>query len=216
MSHESQNLFNNRFKIDELGNFQAIGHFLATKTIKAGQGIQILDEDMESDRFHIFISGMSDSPVLPPAFNNTLIFETTELENENFMGVMFWDKTTGRPSLILNQGAPARASVIERSLIIGAGKGNKPLDENYTKGEEFANLSFNTSENGADLGVENCIETKGGLFTDSINESTLGQGVSINGNFKVIDGEVYILNLAGQGNKPIQVDDDGRLYTLAN
>ncbi len=216
MSHETElNLFNNQFKIDEHGNFEAVGHFRATKSIKVGEGLEILDPTLEFDLFHIFISGMNDQPTpLPDDFNNTLVFETTSLDNENFMEIMFYDKTTGRPSLVLNQGAPNRGSVIERSLIVGAQKGLKALDGDYTAGYDFENLNFNTSVYGADLGVENNVEVLGQIFTDKIDESTLDAGVSINENFKVIDGEVYILNLAGQGNKPIQVDNDGRLYTL--
>jgi hypothetical protein len=215
VSHETElNLFNNKFQIDEGGNFRADGHFMATQSIKVGDGIEILDPSLEYDMFHIFISGMNDPSPLPVDFDNTLIFETTSLDNLNYMEIMFWDKTTGRPSLVLNQGAPNRATVIERSLMIGAQKGAKVLDGYYTAGDDFENLDFNTSMYGADLGVENNTEIHGNLFVDQIHESTEGAGVSINENFKVIDGEVYISNLAGQGNKPIQVDNDGRLYTL--
>ncbi len=211
--HRALNLFNNQFKIDEDGNFQANGHFFASKSIKVGDGFEILSPDLQNDMFHIFISGMNGPTPLPDDFDNTLVFETTSLDNEHSMEIMFWDKTTGRPSLVLNQGAPNRATVIERSLILGAQKGTKTLDGDYTKGDDFDNLDFDTSLNGADLGVENNLEVLGQVFTDQIKESTPGAGVSINENFKVVDGEVYVLNLAGRGNKPIQVDDDGRLYT---
>lgn len=215
MSHETElNLFNNQFKIDEYGNFQAEGHFLATKSIKVGQGLEILDPTLQFDMFHVFISGMNAPTPLPDDFDNTLVFETTSLDNANYMEVMFWDKTTGRPSLVLNQGAPNRGSVFERSLIVGAQKGLKTLDGDYTTGDDFENLDFNTSVYGADLGVENNVEILGELFVDQIHESTPEAGVSINENFKVINGEVFILNLAGQGNKPIHVDNTGRLYTL--
>lgn len=207
-------LFNNRFKIDENGNFEADGHFHATKTVKVHDGVEITDRVTENTIFEVFVSGQSSLDLIPEAFDNTLVFRTKELNNENKMQYAFWNNVLDRPSLVLNQGAPNRASVIERSLIVGANKGAKPLDGYYTSGEDFENLDFDTSLHGADLGVENNLEILGEAFVDQIHESTPGAGVSINENFKVIDGEVYILNLANQGNKPIQVDNDGRLYTL--
>ena len=211
---KSISLFNNKFKIDENGDFEAVGHFHATKTIKVHDGIEITDKETEDTIFEIFISGESSLDLIPEAFHDTLVFRTRELNNENKMQYAFWNNNLNRPSLVLNQGAPNRASVIERSLIVGAQKGTKALDGEYTSGNDFDNLDFDTSLNGADFGVENNVEILGDLFIDQIHESTQGAGVSLNENFKVIDGEVYILNLAGQGNKPIQVDDDGRLYTL--
>lgn len=215
MSHETGlNLFNNRFKIDEEGNFEADGHFHATKTVKVHDGIEITDKTTEETIFEVFVSGLSSLDLIPEAFTNTLVFRTKELNNPNKMQYAFWNNALNRPSLILNQGAPNRASVMERSLIVGAQKGTKTLDGDYTAGDDFENLDFNTSAYGADLGVENNVEILGDMFIDQIHESTPGAGVSINENFKVIDGEVYVLNLAGRGNKPIQVDDTGRLYTL--
>jgi len=211
---EELRLFNNKFKIDENGDFEADGHFHATKTIKVHDGMEITDKDTEDTIFEIFVSGQSFLELLPEAFKETLIFRTKQLNNENKMQYAFWNDFLDRPSMVLNQGAPNRATVIERSIIVGANKGVKPLDGNYTDGSDFENLSFDTSLEGADLGVENDIEILGELFVNQIHESTPGSGVSINENFKIIDGEVYILNLAGRGNKPIQVDDDGRLYTL--
>lgn len=213
MSDEMR-LFNNRFKIDNDGNFEADGHFHATKTIKVHDGFEITNPITEATIFEIFVSGLSSLDLIPEAFDNTLVFRTKQLNNINKMEYAFWNDSLNRPSFVLNQGAPNRASVFERSLIVGAQKGAKLLDGYYTAGDDFINLSFDTSAYGADLGVEHNMEILGELFVDQIHESTPGTGVSINENFKIIDGEVYILNLAGQGNKPVQVADDGRLYCL--
>ncbi len=209
-----QNLFNNKLKIHNNGDFEAIGHFHATKSIKVHDGFEILERTTEEVIFEVFVAGLSSLDNIPECFDNTLIFRTKNLNNPNKMQYAFWNKILDRPSLVLNQGAPNRASIFERSLIVGAQKGAKLLDGNYTDGADFENLDFDTTQHGADLGVENNAEILGGVFVDQIHESTPDAGVSINEVFKVIAGEVYILNLAGQGNKPIQVDDDGRLYTL--
>jgi hypothetical protein len=210
------NLFDNKFRIDNDGNFEADGHFHATKTIKVHDGFEITRPNTEEEEtiFEIFMSGISTLSELPVAFENSLVFRTQLLENENKMQYVFWNSSLDRPTMVLNQGAPNRATVIERSLIVGANNGTRPLDGNYTLGDEFDNLAFDTAQYGADLGIEHDCEVLGELFVDQIHESSPGAGVSINENFKVINGEVYILNLAGQGNKPIQVDDNGRLYTL--
>lgn len=209
------NLFNNRFTIDKNGDFEAVGHFHATRTVKVHDGLEITDKTTEETIFEVFVSGLSSLSPLPEAFDNALVFRTEQLNNANKMQYVFWNHTLNRPSLVLNQGAPNRATVIERSLIIGAQKGQKPLNEDYTLNNDFNNIPCDTTGLGADLGVEHAIECPN-IFTDQIHESTPGEGVSINENFKVINGEVYILNLAGQGNKPIQVADDGRLYTIPN
>lgn len=207
-------LFNNKFNIKENGDFEAVGSFHATKSIQVHDGFEILEEGTEDTVFHIYIGGTSGKPVIPPSFNNTMVFRTEKLDNVNKMQYTFWNSALSRPTFVLNQGAPNRATVIERSLIVGAEKGTKALDENYTDGNSFTNLAFDTTLNGADFGVENDCEILGKLFVDEIKESTQDAGVKINNSFAVIDGEIYMYNLAGQGNKPVQVDNDGRLYTI--
>ncbi len=208
------NLFDNKFKIDDDGNFEAVGHFHATKTIKVHDGFEITDRELDETLFEIFVNGISTLSSVPEAFDNTLIFRTENLNNINKMQYAFWNCDLDRPSLVLNQGAPNRASVLERSFIVGAEKGMKSLNGDYTLGAEFTNLAFDTDQYGADFGVEHDTEILGQLYVDQIHESTPDAGVSINENFKVINGEVYIINLAGQGNKPIQVDNEGKLYTF--
>lgn len=152
--------------------------------------------------FRFFIAGRhNEEDPLPEAFNDTLIFETYELSNVNNMEMAFWDHENHRPSLVLNQGAIGRASIFERSLIIGAQKGTKDLDGSYSLSDDFPNLSCNTTLYGADFGVENDVEVKGNLFVDDINESTADTGVTVegvllknralfleDGNFNITDG----------------------------
>lgn len=152
------------------------GRFTSSSPISLKDGLHLVGEDVAGD-FHIFIAGLHQNEVeIPAAFDNSLIFETHSIQNLYAMEVVFWDEQTGRPSLVLNEGAAGRATVIERSLILGAQKGTKALDGNYTLGTgTFANLAFDTSVFGADLGVEHDIELLGTLFVDVIDASSGGR-----------------------------------------
>lgn len=180
--------------------------------------------------FHILVSGLhyNENP-LPPAFDNCLVFDTHQIKNANFMEVAFWDAENVRPSLVLNQGAPGRATLIERSLIIGAQKGTKALDGDYTLCNDFPNIVCDTSAYGADLGVEHDLEVRGIIYTDQIKPSS-GTEVSIDDlkvdNVKIdnvitdlikvdnveVNDNVQLLSLAGGGNRTVKVDNAGDLY----
>lgn len=203
------------------------------KPIGVGDGLSLHGSEQY---FHILISGIhyNENP-LPVAFDNCLVFDTHEIKNANFMEVVFWDAENARPSLVLNQGAPYRASLFERSLIIGARKGTKALDGNYTLCSDFPNLLCDTSLYGADFGVENNLEVLGIIYADQIKESTLGAGVSFDelkadtikvdnitidnvitdlirvDNIEINDG-MQINDFAGEGNRTVKVDNNGRLY----
>jgi hypothetical protein len=203
------------------------------KSLNVKDGINICGSD---EHFNVLVSGLNaNDPELPSCFDNTLIFQTKALDNANNMEIAFWDKENARPSLILNQGAPGRASLFERSLIVGAQKGIKSLDGNYTLCDDFPNLSCDTSLYGADLGVENDLEVRGIIYVDKIKESTLGLGVSFNeikaDVLKVddltvdnvitdlvtlddveVNDSVVIHSLAGGGNRAVKVDNTGNLY----
>lgn len=204
------------------------------KPIGVGDGLGLHGSEQY---FHILVSGIhyNENP-LPAAFDNCLIFDTHEIKNVNFMEVAFWDAENARPSLILNQGAPGRASRFERSLIIGAQKGVKALDGFYTLCTDFPNLLCDTSLYGADFGVENNLEVLGIIYVDQIKESTPGVGVTIDSlkaddlktdNLQVdevliadttqtddleVNDSVKLLNFAGGGNRTVKVDNDGNLY----
>ena len=175
-------------------------------------------------KFNLFVAGVRPHlPVeLPEAFNNAFIVETRKLKNPSFMEVIFWNEDIQRPSLVLNRGAPDRASVIERSLLIGAQKGIKPLDENYSINSDFLRLPCDTLGLGADLGVEHDVQINGTLWVDSIKESGVNAGldIEVDGGMKIksdaaMEIEFPTLKLpgfAGGGNRSLMVDNDGIIY----
>ena len=163
------------------------GSIRATHPVKVQDGLMLMDAALEQEYFHTLLSGVHthDNP-LPAAFDRTMVFETTQVENPSFMEVVFWDADNYRPDLIINAGAPGRASVFERSLIVGAHKGTKPLDEDYTLGIlDYPNAQFDTSFTGADLGVEDDLEVLGTIYTDEIRESSLAAGVTFPGRVSI-------------------------------
>lgn len=204
------------------------------KPIGVGGGLSLHGSE---EYFHILVSGIHpNNPELPPAFINTLIFETIALNNPNKMEIAFWDRENRRPSLVLNQGAPGRASLFERSLIIGARKGIKALDGNYTLCNDFPNLLCDASLYGADLGIENNLEVLGIVYANQVKESTFGAGVTIanlkadnlkTDNLQVdevliadstqtdsleVNDNMKIKEFAGGGNRTVKVDNDGNFY----
>lgn len=216
-----------RLDVDLPGNLSVDGNIDAKEPIGVGGGLNLHGS---GDYFKILVSGIHpNNPGLPSAFDNTLVFETIALNNTNSMEVAFWDRENARPSLVLNQGAPNRASLIERSLIIGAQKGTKILDGSYTLCDDFPNLLCNTSLYGADFGVENDLEVLGILYVNQIEAST-GTEVQINylkvDNIKIddvitdlirvdaveINDSVKISDFAGGGNRTVKVDNNGILY----
>ena len=157
------------------------GSIKATYPVKVQDGFMLMDATLEQEYFHILLSGVhsNDNP-LPEAFDHTMVFETTQVENPYFMETVFWDADNYRPDLVINAGAAGRASVFERSLIVGAHGGTKLLDGNYTLGVlDYPNALFDTSFSGADLGVEDDLEVLGTIYIDEILESTFNTGVTI-------------------------------------
>lgn len=207
-----------RLDVDLPGDLSVDGIIDAKSPIGVGGGLNLHGS---GDHFKILVSGIhpNDSE-LPSAFDNTLIFETIALDNASNMEMAFWDRENARPSLVLNQGALGRASLFERSLIVGAQKGIKILDGNYTLCADFPNLRCDTSLYGADFGVENDLEILGILYVDQINESTPGAGILFNklkgGEIEVddieVNGSARINEFAGGGNRTIKVDNNGNLY----
>lgn len=204
------------------------GRTTAESPVEIEGGVEMRGSDIY---FRIMVAGKHDrEDPLPDAFENTLIFETYALDNPNNMEIAFWDHENARPSLVLNQGAPGRASIFERSLLVGAQKGIKDLDGGYSLCNDFFNLSCDTTNYGADFGVENDVEIKGNLFVDEVNESTLDVGVTIegvllkdralfleDGDFNISDGFLLLNDcdiVLGDGNVTLQ-DGDVILNRLA-
>lgn len=138
--------------------------------------------------FNIEIQGTTtDNRTQPPdALNGTLLFGTFAIQNPHNMEIAFWDFTNNRPAFIINEGATLRASVFDRSVMIGKSLGNATVDENYTKCQGFNLIDCDTNLTGADLGVEDDLETKGSIY---VNEN-----MNITGNLTVstvIDNTIY-------------------------
>lgn len=131
-------------------------------------GLRLEDSD-GNKLFDIEVQGISDhiETEAPESLNGSLIFETWNITNPSNMQVVFWDYVTSRPTLILNQGGSQRASVFDRSVLIGKELGNATVDENYTSCEGFNLIDCNTTGTGADLGVEDDIEAKGSVYANS-------------------------------------------------
>lgn len=163
------------------------GSMRATHPVKVQDGLMLMDAALEQEYFHVLLSGEhTNADPLPEAFDHTMVFETTQVENPSSMEVVFWDADNYRPDLIINAGSPGRASVFERSLIVGAHKGTKPLDADYTLGIlDYPNAQFDTSVSGADLGVEDDLEVLGTIYTDEIRESSLAAGVTFPGRVSI-------------------------------
>ena len=136
--------------------------------------------------FHIFFS--DDEKIaeekhtgLTNATNKSLIFFSHDLGNPYKMGYMFYNANTNRSDFVINQGGANRASLFERSLMIGKGLGNATIDGNYTLCQGFSLIDCDTSSTGADLGVEDDIEAKGSIYSqENINATgnfSLGQKI---------------------------------------
>ncbi len=216
-----------RLDVDLPGNLSVDGNIDTKEPIGVGGGLNLHGS---GDYFKILVSGIHpNNPGLPSAFDNTLVFETIALDNQYSMEIVFWDRENARPSLVLNQGAPNRASFFERSLIIGARKGIKVLGGSYTLCSDFPSLQCDTSLYGADFGVENDAEILGILYVNQIKAST-GIEVQINDlkvdNIKIdnaildlirvdaveVNDSVTINDFAGGGNRTVKVDNNGMLY----
>jgi len=179
-------------------NLTVSGVIKSTSPVKVEDGLLFVDDTDPNTTFHILISGLhSNTETIPPAFDNSLTFSTHEIRNAYNMEVVFWDVENARPALVLNEGGVGRASVFERSLIVGAQKGTKTLDGSYTLGTEYTNLDFNTSVSGADLGVEDDVEILGTLYADNI----IGDIIC------VTEASITTANITTTNTNTINVDD---------
>lgn len=199
------------------------------------------DEKLKA-KFDIYVPDRNNNGNLPEAFTKSLVFSTIKIKNPNLMEIVFWDAERKKPAFVINQGAEpsqwplaaGRASVFSRSVLIGAQHDTKPLDDNYSRNTDWPNLPCDTTQFGADLGVEHAIEVPN-IFTNNIEKST-GDGIFLgaidgdvqlidgdltlddgglhltDGDLEIADGEVVIGKLAGEGDRAVMVNNEGRLY----
>lgn len=103
---------------------------------------------------------------------------TSEIEH------VFVESTGDSTRFALAKAGVGNATYNSRSMLIA---GPAPADTDYVKvtywqtnNNIFDNLACDTSGVGADLGVQNDLEVEGDIFTDSIKESTTGEGITFN------------------------------------
>ena len=124
-----------------------------------------LEDSLGTKYFDIEIEGISKHAETdaPDALNGSLIFETWNSTNPYNIQIAFWDYITHRPTLIIDTVSEERASVFDGSLLVGKALGNATVDANYTHCDGFNLIDCNTTGTGADLGVEDDLETKGSI-----------------------------------------------------
>ncbi len=133
--------------------------------VKLEEGLELLDANGEP-MFRLYVKGRGEGgPNVPGDFNNTLIIETSLILNPSNMEIAFFDSENQRPALVINEGAALRATTLDRSFQVGKNNVTGPVDGNYTLIEGYKYIDANSTGTGADLAVEDGIESKGGLFT---------------------------------------------------
>lgn len=103
---------------------------------------------------------------LPSAFTDSLIHDIIQETNDYGMQECFWDENTRTMQMCIN-GAylEKRATTISRSLQIVGNVTNKPVNENFTLCERADYIDCNSDTTGADLLVEDDIESIGSIFS---------------------------------------------------
>jgi len=145
------------------GDLQMGGVITHDSPVQLREGITIINKT-GADLLHIDIHGTGhggETP-LPDALNHSLLFEIHESDNEYNISTSFFDTTINRSLFTINKWGVGRASVFDTSLMVGKSFGNATVDENYTKCQGFNLIDCDTTGTGADLGVEDDIEAKGG------------------------------------------------------
>jgi hypothetical protein len=122
-------------------------------------------KDLLFPRFAIFAFEYGSNHNIPKAFNESFIIQTNNISNDYAMEICFWETELEKMSLCINEGAPSRATTFYRSLQI-VGEEKLPNNENFTLCEGYNYIDCNTSTTGADLGVEDDIETKGSIYSN--------------------------------------------------
>lgn len=114
------------------------------------------------------------------AFNNSLIFQTDNVSNKDFMEICFWDKEHQLMFYCLNEGGLSKATTLRRSFQIVGNISEKEDDENFTLCEGYSYIDCATDITGADLGVADDIEAKGSIYT---NENFISKNdfITVNG-----------------------------------
>lgn len=95
-----------------------------------------------------------------------------------------WTESGGSTRFALPASGPGNATYNPRSLLVigPAPEHDGMVEVSYWQGLSwFDNIDCDTAGTGADLGVQDDLEVEGTIFTDDIQESTSGAGVSFTG-----------------------------------
>jgi len=103
---------------------------------------------------------------LPSVFADSLIHDIIEETNDYGMQECFWDENTETMQMCIS-GAylGGRATTVSRSLQVVGNTSNKPVNENFTLCEGNNYVDCETDITGADLLVEDDIESIGSIFS---------------------------------------------------
>ncbi len=164
-------------------NTRTMGFTRGASPLKLEEGLQFFDEDGTKHYSIYHAHGTEEWINVSSIFEDAVVFELEEEGNLYGMEWVLWDKTDQRPHLVVNHGASSRASIFDRSLMVGKSFGNASLDENYTLCEGFNLIDCMTSSTGADLGVEDDIEAKGSILAQENITATyfIGDGSLLTG-----------------------------------
>lgn len=192
------------------GDQTIVGVLKGSSPLKVRESIELVDDnDVSKYQFYVQGIGIDNANLPATATDNTLIFQTDNITNAYNMELMFWDEDNTRPVLTLNEGAVARASTFERSLMIGIGSVN--IDSGYTdcsiQGVQY--IDCDTPSTGGDLFVKDDIEAGGNIYA---------QGDIVASNLGTWDTFTPTVTLVGgSGNTvPVYTTNNGRYTTVGN
>jgi hypothetical protein len=113
-----------------------------------------------------FHMGMGGAGNIPDAFDDALILQTDDISNQYKMEFCWWDAENEVMTFCSNEGYPNRATTFRRSLQIVGNTSVKENDLNFTLCEGYSYIDCNTNTTGADLGIQDDIESLGSIFTN--------------------------------------------------
>ncbi len=140
------------------------GVIIGTSHIEILQGVDFLDAGFLR-RFSNYIQ-LSDQTLarqIPDDLNGIFVFENATTLTPNNISWIFWNSISKRPSFVIQDGLVGRASIFERSLIIGKEKGIADLNSNYNICPPTLLADCDTPATGADLLVEDDVEAFGSI-----------------------------------------------------
>lgn len=144
------------------------GIVIGTSHIEIEEGIDFLDANgLRRNSAYIQLPDQTVLRDIPDDLNGVFVFENATTLNPFKISWVFWDSVTERPTFVLQDGFVGRASIFERSLIIGKEKGAADMNLNYNVCPlgKMDLADCDTPLTGADLIVEDDTEVFGSIKT---------------------------------------------------